>query len=221
MPIREASAKPPPDTSVASRETDRFGKEPQQVIEISSSDESDSGEESGGDKPGAARTRRVIDLSHTEDEELAMVAVSHSLREDDGSETFPMVCRFFPEKGMQYKRLPGKKLPLRPYQLHGIWVNLMRCYVGLRAGDGKTHPCHGQIDSFDVGLGKTTTAFGLFPTPHLIDIARRMVIKDKASGQTRAQSGRYPSGSGIPFQQPRGDRVPVLKRLASRRQRHG
>lgn len=123
MSIRRVSESHPPDNSVAVREAGRLGgKEPQNVIEISSGDESDS-EESNGDEPGAAGTPRPIDLSDFEDEELAMVAVSDSLRKDDGQETFRDICQFFlcdPDEGIQDKWLPGTKLPLAPYQLHEI-----------------------------------------------------------------------------------------------------
>jgi hypothetical protein len=214
IPIRGASTISSSDSSVVVRRADRrSGKRPQQVIEISSSDESDSGEESGGDKPGAAGTGHVIDLSHTEDEELAMVAVSDSLRKDDGDETFAAVCKFFncnPEQGMQDKLLPGTKLALWPYQQHEIWVTLMRCYVGLRADDGNTYPCCGHINSFDVGLGKTLTTFGLFQTLHLIDIARRLVKEDRASGQRAHNPVGAPQGEACPSGNPVGIQCPCV-----------
>jgi hypothetical protein len=214
MPIREASAISSSDSSVVVPKADRLsGKKPQPVIEILSSDESDSGEECGGDEPGAAGTHRVIDLSHPEDEELAMVAVSDSLRKDDGHETFAAVCEFFncnPEQGMEDKRLPGTKLALWPHQLHEIWVTLMRCYVGLRADDGNTYPCCGHINSFDVGLGKTLTTFGLFQTLHLIEIASRMVKEDRAAGQRAHNPVGAPLGAACPSGNPVGIQCPCV-----------
>jgi hypothetical protein len=86
----------------------------------------------------------------------------------------------------------------------------MRYYVGLWADDDKTYLCYGHINSFNVGLGKTTTAFGLFQTPHLIGIACRMVIKDKAAGQRAHNPDRASLGAEYPSNNPVGFEYPCL-----------
>lgn len=99
----------------------------------------------------------------------------------------------------------------------------MRCYVGLRADDGKKYPCCGHINSFDMGLGKTRTAFGLFQTLHLIDIANRMVNEDRASGRHAHNPVGTGLGAACPSGNPMGIECPCVNGSLSQscRQRHG
>ncbi|KAI1383849.1 uncharacterized protein F4822DRAFT_440079 [Hypoxylon trugodes] len=93
-------------------------------------------------------------------------------RQNIDDDVWKRVCTFFQcHSKVSSLQLPGLRLPLQPYQLHGVWFALSRCLDNIFSA----------IIADDVGLGKTAMALAVMLLHHQIQMAWAEVEADRDS----------------------------------------